>query len=294
MKGMGHEGDWAPDGQTYYATAAFAGTVTAIDVSNPSAPRSITTFRPTNVVHGLGVSQDGKRMYLAQLDEDTIAQAFVPRWPRLFHHNGLGIYDVSEVAERRPNPHVRLVGEVTWSDGEIGQHVIPIRIGGRPYVVFVDEGGYGGPRIIDVSDETKPRVISKLKTEIQMPHNRARAEASRHGMVRDGQGANLPWGYNSHYCNVDRSDDPTILACSNLESGLRVFDIRDPHAPREIAYFNPGGDGHRRPGSWSGATSGYTADQPRIVTETGEVWFMDMDRGLYIVRFTNGTWPFRS
>ncbi|HZI36737.1 MAG TPA: hypothetical protein VFF24_00420 [Acidimicrobiia bacterium] len=36
--------------------------------------------------------------------------------------------------------------------------------------------------------------------------------------------------------------DPGIVACSFIASGLRVFDIRDPQHPREIAYFNPPGN----------------------------------------------------
>ena len=63
------------------------------------------------------------------------------------------------------------------------------------------------------------------------------------------------------------------------------------HTPREIAYYNPGDDGHRRPASWAGGTSGYVAAQPRILPDTGEIWFMDGDRGLFIVRLTNRAWP---
>jgi hypothetical protein len=182
---------------------------------------------------------------------------------------------------------VRLVGKVTWTDGTIGQHAIAITSGGTPYVVFVDEHGHGGARIIDVADERNPRIVSKLKLEIQMPENRdlARREALTYNNENGGL---YPFGYNSHYCNADRVVDPTILACANQESGLRVFDIRDVRAPREIAYFNPGGDGTRSPASWGGTTSGYTSAQPRIISERGEIWFTDQDRGFYVVRFTNG------
>ena len=86
--------------------------------------------------------------------------------------NGLGIYDVSEIAERKPNPHVAPVGKVTWTDGAIGQHALPMISRGRSYVVFVDEFHHGGARIIDVADERNPRLVSKLKLEIQMPEHR--------------------------------------------------------------------------------------------------------------------------
>jgi hypothetical protein len=43
-----------------------------------------------------------------------------------------------------------------------------------------------------------------------------------------------------HYCRPDRLHEPTIVACANFGSGLRVFDIRDPARPAEIAYYNAG------------------------------------------------------
>jgi hypothetical protein len=139
--------------------------------------------------------------------------------------------------------------------------------------------------------ERNPVIVSKLKTEIQMPANKALFDAG--GDYNGEGGGNLaPFTYNTHYCSVDRSDDPTILACSTFESGVRVFDIRDISAPREIAYFNPGGDGTRQPGSYGGTTGGYTSVAPRIIEEAGELWFTDQDRGFYVTSFTNGVWPF--
>ena len=45
--------------------------------------------------------------------------------------------------------------------------------------------------------------------------------------------------YSSHYCAVDDPNHTTAVACSWIGSGVRVFDIRDPRKPREIAYYNP-------------------------------------------------------
>ena len=287
---LGHEGNWATDGRTYYATG-FASHLTAIDVTDPRAPKPLATVLPVGLIHGLGVSEDGNQLYLAHVNEDFLPEVYLEQWPTgLTDRNGLGIYDVSEIQERKPNPHVRMVGEINWRDGSTGQHALAIRSHGRPYVVFVDESGYGGPRIIDVSDETRPRIVSKLRLEIQMPDNRARADASTLGKIPDGKGAIVPFGYNSHYCNTDRSDDPRVLVCANFESGIRVFDVRDIRAPREVAYFNPGGDGVRKPASYAGATSGYTATQPRVMPD-GEIWFTDQDRGLYVVRINKEAWP---
>jgi hypothetical protein len=287
---LGHEGGWAPDGRTYYASGG-ASFLNAIDVTDPTSPRPVATVLPVSLIHGLGVSADGNRLYLAHVNPDFLPEIFFEAWPDgLTDRNGLGIYDVSEVQARKPNPTVRLVGELRWRDGSTGQHALPVRKDGQPYVVFVDESGYGGPRIIDVSDEAHPRTVSKVRLEIQMAANRARAEASTFGFTRDGRGAIAPFGYNSHYCNVDRTEDPRVLVCANDESGIRIFDVRDFQRPREVAYFNPGGDGHRAPASFAGATSSFTVTQPRVLPN-GEIWITDQDRGFYVLRVTSGAWP---
>ena len=72
------------------------------------------------------------------------------------------------------------------------------------------------------------------------------------------------------------------MACSFIISGLRVFDIRDPYHPREIAYFNA-------PVNNSGGN--YAMSAPTFVPERGEIWFTDQDRGFYVVRFAKGIWP---
>lgn len=291
INGLGHEGSWAPDGRTYYATGV-APMVTAIDVSDPAAPRPITAFAPPAPIHGLGLSEDGDRLYLAHMNPDVLS-SFVDGAPNRTAANGLGIWDVSAIQARQRLPEARLLGTVLWSDGQAGQHAIPFSSQGHPYVIFVDELSRGGVRIIDVDDERHPRVLSKLKTEIQMPDQLAVANRdTRRPPVEDNGLIPGTFGYDAHYCSIDRVVDPTIVACSEFQSGLRVFDIRDVDRPREIAYYNPGGNGKRAPGSFGGTYGGYTSAQPRILPDRGEIWFTDQDRGFYVVRFTDRAWPF--
>ena len=49
-------------------------------------------------------------------------------------------------------------------------------------------------------------------------------------------------------------------------SGLRVFDIRDPHNPREIAYYNAPVD-RDRPAGGSSAASNWAMSSPSFVPE---------------------------
>jgi hypothetical protein len=51
-------------------------------------------------------------------------------------------------------------------------------------------------------------------------------------------GAGAP-EYSQERCVPDRQIDPRLLACTFHNAGLRVFDIRDLHHPREVAYYKP-------------------------------------------------------
>jgi len=66
---LGHESGFAPDGRTLYATSIGTGGVTALDVSDPRLPRIV--WRGRYASHGLTVSDDGTRAYLADVSASS-------------------------------------------------------------------------------------------------------------------------------------------------------------------------------------------------------------------------------
>ena len=100
--------------------------------------------------------------------------------------------------------------------------------------------------------------------------------------------------YDSHYCTVDNPDDAKLAACAYFQAGVRVFDIRDPHHPKEIAYYKPPARRtESRPGSQlSGFVANrdhdWTSSNMRFVRHKGELdlWFTSQDNGFQIVRFS--------
>lgn len=289
---LNHEGNFASDGNTYYSGGLQPGIISAVDTAEPSRPKLIKSFFARSVSHGMTTNQDGTRLFVGHVNDDwrtTLPLSGRGDVQSVTGGNGIGIYDVSEIQYRKPDPEVRLISALEWTDGQMGQHSLHVVRNGSPYVIHVDEAGHGGARIIDISDERQPKVVSKIKTEIMMPENDEAAEADTNRFPQGDRG-DFGFGYNFHYCNVDSLFDPAILACSAFNQGLRVFDIRNLSRPREIAYFNPGGDGTRQPGSWGGTHSGYPAAMPQFVPERQEIWFTDQDRGFYVTRLTNGTW----
>ena len=272
---LGHESGLAPDGNTLWVSSLSGGTLVAIDVTNPTLPRIV--FHTTKYkIHGMNLSDDGTRLYMADNG--------LP---------GLTILDVTEVQNRASvlNPQVREISRLTWPEVSIPQNVLPVTIGGRPYLVEVDEfarsvrsydpnSPVGAGRIIDISDETSPKVVSNLRLEVNEPEARAGEQKD------DPQAQNGLQGYAGHYCSVPRREDPEIVACSFILSGLRVFDISDPYKPKEIAYFNE----PTMPATGSRESGAYAMSAPAFVPERNEIWYTDGNNGFHVVRLTNGVW----
>jgi hypothetical protein len=203
--------------------------------------------------------------------------------------DGMGIYDVSEIQERKPNPQLRLISALESPDGQINQQSFNFVKDGIPYAMTTSEGGHGGTRFVDISDLKNPKVVTKVKTEIMMTENNDRAVSETWRPPYE-YGGDFTFAYNFHYCNTDKRVDPVMMACSAFEQGLRLFDIRDIKHPKEIGYFNPGGDGIRPPGSWCTCYSAYAMAMPQFDPEHKNIWFTDNNRGVYVVHPTNGTW----
>lgn len=281
---LGHEGGLSPDGLTYWVATTATGGITAIDITDPSSPRIV--WRSAQwATHGLSLSADGRRAYLADLGT-------APPQRLVQGGGGLRILDVSQVQDRVPNPTVREVSYLTWPEATIAQGTIPVTIRGRPYLVQFDEfdtnlltysadENVGAARLIDISDETAPRVVSNLRLAV---HERdARADDQK-----DDPGAQIgSQGYAGHYCSVPQQVEPGIVACTMILSGLRVFDIRNPERPREVAYFNRPRTSAPDP-TERGA---YAMAAPAFAPDRREVWYADVNTGFWSVRLDERAWP---
>ena len=263
---FGHESGMAPDGKTFYSASPGTSTIVAVDITNLSLP--VPIWRGDYDSHGLSISNSGDRAYVAGTG------------------SGLIVLDTSEVQDRVPNPQVQEISRLTWDSMSIPQNAIPVKIDGEPYVVEIDEFGgqseVGAGRIISIEDETKPKVVSNLRLDVHQPKNFAEQA--------DDPGADNPLqSYAGHYCNVPQRKDPGIVACSYILSGLRVFDIRDPKNPKEIAYFNAPIKDRVTPGF---EASNWAMSSPAFDAENGEIWYSDGYQGFFSVKVTNDVWPF--
>lgn len=269
---FGHESGFTEDGKTFYATGTAVEAITAIDVTDPKAPHAIWHGNITS--HGMSLSDDGNRAYLADPGGQLV------------------ILDTSEIQARKANPQAREVARLTWRAASIPQNAIPFTRDGKPYILEFDEytagttsegdaDDVGAGRIIDISDERRPRVISNLRLQVNQHDD--------HKAARNDPGAASPvQGYAAHYCNVPTRKDPTVVACSFIASGLRIFDISDLAKPREIAYFVAP---TKAVAETFAQESSFAMSQPAFVPERREVWYSDGASGFYAVRVDPSVWP---
>ena len=277
----GHMGNFAPDGKTFYLSqnpccSGFGGPLYVIDTSDPANAKQLPTwnFAGNGRPHSLNVNPQGfdglgvgARAYMNQGRS----------WPFTDGMDGLVITDVSDYQNRLPNPQIRIVSTLFYPDQGTGESMIPVKIKGHSYLIGVDEAGaasasdgwtgacnrgygaFGYPQIIDVQDETHPKIVAKIRMQVADPANCATLHAETPPDVPGtAPGTNLPsisgtTNYSVEACVADNPEDTKMLACGAQNAGLRVFDVSDPLHPREIAYWKSGAPRTRMlpaSGSW--------------------------------------------
>ena len=203
----------------------------------------------TRNFHDASTNNDGTRLYLALYGGNNALGGF-PADGSGRCANGLVILDSSDVALRRPNPQLGFVSFVSWCDQQIdpdfgdgstaAAHATEyvIHENGKPYILSTDESGAGldgewnvhprqrtFSRLIDISDETRPRVVSTFKPDVNDPDNvvRVMTEQINGGML--------------HYIGFDDRYKLRLVFYAGANQGIRVVDFRDPEHPKEIAYY---------------------------------------------------------
>ena len=316
-----HAGNFAYDGRTYWITSFNKRRLYAIDVTNPRHPRELIDWDfPHDQPGGAGAHQICHRISLNQFavdghPPDTLL--FCGVVGHLVHAgkftsgNGLVIYDVSQVQDRRPHPLIKVLGTLYWKDGDIGIEPDLAFINGRPYLGVGDECGSGGcnypqgaiaacraglppfgvERLIDISNLAKPKLVAELRLGVDDPKNCALTE---HDITATMGG----YGYSVHDCTFDNPLDAKLLACSAHQAGVRVFDVHDPYEPREIAYFKgpaPSSPTEIDPGSLLNAFQGvrppinfaWSKAHSRFVWRHGQLylWVTSSHGGFYTLKF---------
>jgi hypothetical protein len=284
---VGHEGWFEPDGNVYYASAgASPAQVVPVDLRDPSHPRELGVW-PIST-HGGSTSDDGKQTYACVID------------PSLSNPSTVDILDTSQIAAGHPQSSPKIIGQVSLPDTAACQQTYPVTYGTHRYLIQFgelptklgcpvgdDRPNFSRPHLIDITDPAHPQIVSIWQNEVSLPQNCATVAADRtFALNQNAAGLMALFVYGTHQCTPDRLHDPTLLACAEFHSGLRVYDIRDPFAPKEIAYWN---DGTLSP---TDPTVDVAPARPVIRPDLGEIWFQDSFSGFHVLKFEGGVYPF--
>lgn len=283
-----HEVTISPNGRRVYATIISPfdgkGGIFVLDIADLAHPRLIGRFgitRPDGssyefAPHEVSVSADERRIYAGvvasqggdlnreRAGQGISAAALGP------DAGGIYIIDNSDIAEGRRDPRLRLVG--TAERG--GWHsVAQARIGGHPYLVGAGELGAcpgAWPRITDVADEARPRIVGEFRLAMNRPENcppRVGMEATTAGII------GRPGTATSHFNDVDSATDTRLGLFPFLYAGLRIVDLRDPAHPVEVGYFRPGDS---------------CMSHVRYRPDTGHIWLACLDSGFHVLALQAG------
>ena len=173
----------------------------------------------------------GSRPTAASCTPPTSARRAPPGSPE----GGLRILDVSQVQDRKPNPQVTVLSDLTWRELSIPQVAEPFTRNGHRYLLEVDEftdlfsfsgltdpvgSPVGAARIINIDDPRHPRVVSNIRLKVHQP-------AARRGAQKDDPGAAFPaQGYAAHYCSTAATDEPGHRRL--LDDPVRAAALRHP------------------------------------------------------------------
>jgi hypothetical protein len=268
--GIGHSGNFSSDGTIYYASSLFTSELFAVDITQLDQPKIITSMFVNMAgmpikTHDLSIEKDGSRGYFT----------FTSSQPG----GSIAIVDLSQIQARAPGAKGTAIKEFSWPDGSTTQYTTLLNIRGKDHLLVSDELGssncddpafpvFGYARILDISDETNPKLVSQIKTEALEPAHCTEALPLA-GLIGFGVG--------THYCSVDRTTNPRLLGCGFWAGGMRVFDIRNPWRPKEVAYFDTG--------------NGSVPGLPHFRADRKEVWIAsgDADATFYVLKFPEGS-----
>jgi len=214
---------WFVDGRFVYMTARLEGYTHRIalilDVADPSAPREVSRWW----IPGMWTAGGEKPWWDPALNFNIHACCvYGDRLYMAMFDNGLGILDISD----KEKPY--MVSELQWLNGRWAHTVLPLL--DRDLLVVSEETNESGCmeypryiRVIDIRDEQNPRILSRFPT----PRGDFRHRGLRFGC------------HDLHLNYPGSTVNDRLIYATYYNAGVRVVDISDPVAPKEVAYYVP-------------------------------------------------------
>jgi hypothetical protein len=288
--GTGTHRNFYAGGDYLYATAATRGympyVLKIVDIADPTHPTEIGHFSWPG--QEIAASDDDLGDLTGEEKLSRTKHGFYlhgPAWVigdrayLSYGRVGVVILDVSD--PRKP----QLVSHVDFGDlgSGLGCHTV-VPIPSRNLLVANSEAIAEGPEeglnwtsVIDISDETSPRIMSTFPIPRPSPGLTYRDYFAKGG--RFGP-------HNQHHGqgNPVLADLRNIIPLAYFNAGLRLFSIENPYLPEEVACFVPE-DPTVRIGT-KPASKLVTQVEDVVVDARGFIYCCDKNYGLFILRYT--------
>lgn len=249
-----------------------------VDISDPGNPREASRFwLPEQEQNSPKSSAKLSLHGPAHVEGD---RAYLP-----YGEGGAIIVDISDIS------HPKMVSQLRFSSlcSRQGIHTY-LPLPRRKLALINDEAiNENGEEnlnlagIVDLKDEKEPRLISLFPQPTPPPESGFKNFFEKGGRF----GPHNQHHPNHQSCLEDRDD---IAYLTYFNAGLRVYDIRDPRTPKEIAYFIPP-DPKERIGTKPSRLAAQVEDV--LVDRRGCIYISEKNQGIYILRLKE-IWPYNS
>ena len=249
-----------------------------VDISDPANPREVSRFRFSEQEEN--APKSGAKFSLHGPAHIEGNRAYLP-----YGDGGAVILDMSDTK----NP--RMVSQLVFRGitATQGIHTF-LPLPRRKIALINDEAirengdeNLNMAGIVDISDENQPRLMSLFPLPAPPPESGLKNFYEKGGRF----GPHNQHHPNHQPCLEDRDD---IAYLTYFNAGLRVYDIRDPRTPKEVAYFIPP-DPRERIGTKPSRLVAQVEDV--LVDRRGCIYISEKNQGIYILRLKQ-VWPYGS
>jgi hypothetical protein len=270
IPGFGINRLWWPGGRYAYVSAHFDGYIDHIlcivDLQNTTKPEIVSRWALPGMNRAAGEKPAlaaGRRMALHHMI--TAGNRGYAAW----RDGGLTIHDISDPASPR------LLSHMNWSPPFPGGTHTPLPLPGRNLAIVADEAnaekcakGTFHTFVVDVRAPENPVPIATLPTPAERDFCAEPGVFGPHNLHE-----NRPGSFQS---------EDIIFATYN-NAGVRVFDIKDAFAPKEIAYWVPPAPPKLIDPRPNVTLAAKTADV--YVTTDGIMYVSDWNGGLHVLQY---------
>ena len=269
MPGFGVNRLWWPGGRYAYVSAHFDGftdhILCIVDLREITRPEIVGRWWLPGMHRAAGEGapwQKGRRVALHHMI--TAGSLGYAAW----RDGGLTIHDLADPAAPR------LLSHINWSPPFPGGTHTPLPLPGRGLAVVADEAN---------AEKCAKGTFRTFVVDVRVPENPVPIATLPSPTERDYCSLGVFGPHNLHENRPGSLRSEELIFATYNNAGVRVFDLRDAFAPREIAYWVPPAPRRLIDPRPNVAVAAKTCDA--YVTPEGLMYVSDWNAGMHVLEF---------